>query len=51
MIASDYARSKHFYTEVLGLRIFEETHRAEPNSYKLDLAIVRKTKYARSNRA
>ena len=39
IIASDYARSKHFYTEVLGLKIIEETHRAERNSYKLDLAI------------
>ncbi len=39
IIASDYARSKHFYTEVLGLQIIEETHRAERNSYKLDLAV------------
>ena len=39
IIASDYARSKHFYTEVLGLEIIQETHRAERNSYKLDLAI------------
>ncbi len=39
IIASDYARSKYFYTEVLGLEIIEETYRAERNSYKLDLAI------------
>lgn len=39
VIASDYARSKHFYTEVLGLEIIHETHRVERNSYKLDLAI------------
>jgi len=39
VIASDYARSKHFYSEVLGLEIIEETHRAERNSYKLDLAV------------
>ena len=39
IIASDYARSKHFYTGVLGLEIIQETHRAERDSYKLDLAI------------
>ncbi|MEO5716713.1 MAG: VOC family protein [Luteolibacter sp.] len=39
VIASDYVRSKHFYTEVLGLEIIAETHRAERNSYKLDLAV------------
>ena len=39
IIASDYARSKHFYTEVLGLEIIAETYRAERNSYKLDLAV------------
>jgi glyoxylase I family protein len=39
IIASDYTRSKYFYTEVLGLEIIEETHRAERNSYKLDLAV------------
>lgn len=39
VICSDYARSKDFYTRVLGLRIVRETHRAERDSYKLDLAI------------
>lgn len=39
VIASDYARSKHFYTEVLGLRVIAETHRAERRSHKLDLAL------------
>ncbi|MEO8615551.1 MAG: VOC family protein [Luteolibacter sp.] len=39
IIASDYARSKHFYTEVLGLAVIRETHRAGRDSYKLDLAI------------
>ncbi len=39
VIASDYARSKNFYTEVLGLEIIAETHRAERSSYKLDLAV------------
>lgn len=39
IIASDYPRSKHFYTEVLGLEILAETYRADRNSYKLDLAL------------
>jgi glyoxylase I family protein len=37
IIASDYQRSKHFYTEVLGLAIVAETYRTERDSYKLDL--------------
>lgn len=37
VICSDYARSKKFYTEVLGLEIVAENWRAERNSYKLDL--------------
>jgi len=39
IICADYARSKHFYTQVLGLAIIAETLRAQRNSYKLDLAI------------
>ncbi|MBX3376994.1 MAG: VOC family protein [Phycisphaeraceae bacterium] len=39
IIASDYAASRHFYVEVLGLRIVAETYRAQRNSYKLDLAL------------
>ena len=39
VICSDYPASKHFYTEVLGLRIFAETHRAARDSYKLDLEV------------
>ena len=39
IIAGDYVRSKKFYTEVLGLRVIAETHRAARNSYKLDLAL------------
>jgi len=39
IIASDYPRSKHFYTEVLGLRVIEETYREVRDSYKLDLAL------------
>lgn len=39
IICSDYTRSKHFYTEVLGLRVVAETYRAARDSYKLDLAL------------
>lgn len=39
MICSDYAKSKTFYTEVLGLPVIRETYRAERNSYKLDLLV------------
>ena len=39
IICSDYPRSKRFYTEILGLRIIAETHRAARQSYKLDLAL------------
>jgi len=39
VIASDYQRSKHFYTEVLGFRVVSEFYRAERQSYKLDLAL------------
>ena len=39
IICSNYERSKHFYTEVLGLEIVREVYRAERNSYKLDLAV------------
>ncbi|MDF0728257.1 VOC family protein [Cytobacillus sp. S13-E01] len=39
IICSDYETSKHFYTEILGFKIIEETYRAERNSYKLDLQV------------
>ena len=39
IIASDYARSKAFYTEVLGLPVIAETYRAARDSWKLDLAL------------
>ena len=39
IIASDYARSKRFYTEVLGLGVVAEHYRAERDSWKLDLAL------------
>lgn len=37
IICSDYARSKDFYTRILGLSVIAETYRAERASYKLDL--------------
>lgn len=39
IIGSDYTKSKHFYTEVLGLRVIREVYREARQSYKLDLAI------------
>jgi glyoxylase I family protein len=39
IICSDYARSRHFYSEILGLPIIAETFRATRASYKLDLAL------------
>lgn len=39
IICSDYTKSKHFYTEVLGLEILQEVYREERQSYKLDLAL------------
>lgn len=39
IIASDYEKSKHFYTQILGLQIIREVYREARDSYKLDLAI------------
>lgn len=39
IICSDYARSKRFYTEVLGLKMLAENHRQARDSLKLDLAL------------
>ncbi len=39
IICSDYERSKHFYVEVLGFPIIEETYRVARDSYKLDLRV------------
>ena len=39
IIASDYQKSKEFYTDLLGLEIVRENYRAERDSYKLDLKI------------
>lgn len=39
IICSDYEKSKHFYSEVLGLKIVKEVYREERRSYKLDLEV------------
>ena len=39
IICSDYQKSKHFYTEILGLTVIAENYRQERQSYKLDLAL------------
>ena len=39
IICSDYARSRAFYTEVLGLEVLAENHRAARDSWKLDLGL------------
>ena len=39
IICADYAQSKRFYTELLGLQVLAEHYRAERASYKLDLAL------------
>jgi len=37
IIASDYARSRRFYTELLGLSVVAEAYRQQRDSWKLDL--------------
>lgn len=39
IICSDYARSRAFYHELLGLPILAENYRAARDSWKLDLAL------------
>lgn len=39
IICSDYQKSKHFYTTILGFSIIQEVYREERQSYKLDLAL------------
>ncbi len=39
IIASDYERSKSFYTRTLGFAIVSETYRSERESWKLNLAL------------
>ena len=38
IIASNYARSKHFYMEILGAKQLNDSYRSERDSYKLDLS-------------
>ncbi|MGF1568809.1 MAG: VOC family protein [Nodosilinea sp.] len=40
IICSDYARSKQFYTQVLGFEVVCETYRRQRQSYKLDLRLA-----------
>ncbi|MEO6979130.1 MAG: VOC family protein [Mucilaginibacter sp.] len=39
IICSDYEKSKHFYSKVLGLKIVREIYREARQSYKLDLEV------------
>ncbi|GGF86458.1 SMU1112c/YaeR family gloxylase I-like metalloprotein [Alteromonas lipolytica] len=39
IICNDYAVSKAFYQQVLGLKVIAENYRAERDSYKCDLAL------------
>jgi glyoxylase I family protein len=39
IICSDYEKSKHFYTEILGLKAVREVYREARQSYKLDLEV------------
>jgi glyoxylase I family protein len=39
IICSNYARSKHFYVNILGLEVIHEYYREDRNSYKLDLKV------------
>ena len=39
IICSDYEKSKHFYSKVLGLKIEREVYREGRQSYKLDLEV------------
>ncbi|WP_295794009.1 VOC family protein [Mucilaginibacter sp.] len=39
IICSDYEKSKHFYSKVLGLKIVREVYREARQSYKLDFEV------------
>ncbi len=39
IICSDYKKSKHFYTRILGLKVLAENYRAGRDSFKLDLVL------------
>jgi glyoxylase I family protein len=40
IICSDYQKSKHFYSEILGFKILSEVYREQRDSYKLDLEVA-----------
>lgn len=39
IICSDYTKSRHFYTKVLGFVVLREVYREERRSWKLDLKV------------
>lgn len=39
IICTNYQKSKHFYTQILGLTIKQEIYRQKRDSYKLDLLL------------
>lgn len=39
LICTDYPRSRHFYTQVLGLPVIREVYREERRSWKCDIAV------------
>lgn len=39
IICSDYEKTKHFYTSILGLTVIAENYREARQSYKLDLQL------------
>ena len=39
IIGSDYEKSRHFYANVLGLKIIRETYRKARDDYKIDLQL------------
>lgn len=39
IICSDYEKSKHFYTQILGFEVLNEGYRSTRDSFKLDLAL------------
>ncbi len=39
IICSNYKKSKHFYTEILGLNVIREVYREHRDSFKLDLSL------------
>jgi glyoxylase I family protein len=39
IICTDYAKSKSFYVETLGLKVVREVYREERRSFKLDLLV------------